>query len=38
MNGDHTPLHADTGVTSGLFVERSLNYFFDWVLEQRILN
>lgn len=25
MNGDPTPLHADTGVTSGLFVERSLN-------------
>jgi len=30
MNGDHHLLHADTGVTSGMFVERSLNEIRFW--------
>ena len=30
MNGDHSLLHADTGVTSGMFVERSLNEIRFW--------
>ena len=30
MNGDHNLLHADTGVTSGRFVERSLNEIRFW--------
>ena len=30
MNGDHSLLHADTGVTSGMFVERSLDEIRFW--------
>jgi hypothetical protein len=30
MNGDEARIHADTGVTSGLFVERSLNEIRFW--------
>jgi hypothetical protein len=30
MNGEDSSLHADTGVTSGLFVERSLNEIRFW--------
>lgn len=30
MNGDEKLLHADTGVTSGIFVERSLNEIRFW--------
>src|SRR4051812_34096155 len=30
MNGDEPMLHTDTGVTSGLFVERSLNEIRFW--------
>ncbi|MED2974620.1 MULTISPECIES: DUF2935 domain-containing protein [unclassified Fictibacillus] len=30
MNGDETILHPDTGVTSGIFVERSLNEIRFW--------
>jgi hypothetical protein len=30
MNGNENPLHADTGVTSGIFVERSLNEIRFW--------
>ena len=30
MNGDQTSLHADTGVTSVMFVERSLNEIRFW--------
>src|SRR4051794_8960234 len=30
MNGDKNLLHADTGVTSGMFVERSLNEIRFW--------
>lgn len=30
MNGDHTSMHADTGVTSVMFVERSLNEIRFW--------
>ena len=30
MNRDETSLHPDTGVTSGMFVERSLNEIRFW--------